>query len=313
MKESYIVYLTVNKINGKIYVGVHKTNIPNKFDGYLGNNVWVRKSGKKFPNPQTPFQRSVSKHGYDSFTRHTLFVFSTAEEAFKREAEIVTTDFIKSHKNYNAATGGLGGGIAYILKPIHQYNTQGVHIKSYNLSTEVLELIETADNKDLVWANIVSCTKGFAKEAYGFRWSFKLKKHLPKQPEIKLQKVHQYSLTGEYLNTFDSASIAARELVGDSEAANTIRKCARGIYSKAYGFLWSFSKTEDIKERVVLIIEQRKRTHKYTKTGGFVESFDSLGEAVKSLKDGAHKTPISKCMDGRRKSAYGFVWKSEKI
>lgn len=37
----YIVYCTVNLINGKIYVGVHKTDNPDKFDGYIGNGVYI--------------------------------------------------------------------------------------------------------------------------------------------------------------------------------------------------------------------------------------------------------------------------------
>ena len=35
MEDKYIVYLTMNLVNKKIYVGVHKTKTPYKFDGYL--------------------------------------------------------------------------------------------------------------------------------------------------------------------------------------------------------------------------------------------------------------------------------------
>lgn len=37
----YIVYLTTNLINRKIYVGVHKTENPDIFDGYLGNGLTI--------------------------------------------------------------------------------------------------------------------------------------------------------------------------------------------------------------------------------------------------------------------------------
>lgn len=39
----YIVYQTINKINGKIYVGVHGTENPNVFDQYLGNGSYANK------------------------------------------------------------------------------------------------------------------------------------------------------------------------------------------------------------------------------------------------------------------------------
>ena len=37
----YIVYLTNNIINNKIYVGVHKTEDSNIFDGYYGNGLII--------------------------------------------------------------------------------------------------------------------------------------------------------------------------------------------------------------------------------------------------------------------------------
>jgi len=34
-----IVYLTVNTVNKKIYIGIHDTENPDKFDGYIGNGI----------------------------------------------------------------------------------------------------------------------------------------------------------------------------------------------------------------------------------------------------------------------------------
>lgn len=38
----YIVYRTTCLINNKIYVGVHHTDDPNIFDGYLGRGLWKK-------------------------------------------------------------------------------------------------------------------------------------------------------------------------------------------------------------------------------------------------------------------------------
>ena len=38
--KEYIVYMTINLVNNKIYIGVHKTNLE-FFDGYLGNGVYL--------------------------------------------------------------------------------------------------------------------------------------------------------------------------------------------------------------------------------------------------------------------------------
>ena len=35
----FIVYCTTNIVNKKIYIGVHKTENPDKFDGYVGCSV----------------------------------------------------------------------------------------------------------------------------------------------------------------------------------------------------------------------------------------------------------------------------------
>lgn len=35
----YIVYQTINTVNNKIYIGVHGTEDPETFDGYIGNGI----------------------------------------------------------------------------------------------------------------------------------------------------------------------------------------------------------------------------------------------------------------------------------
>lgn len=90
MKKHNLVYKTTNLVNGKFYIGVHSTNKIE--DGYLG-------SGRIF-------KRALKKYGLESFFREILFDFPTAEEAFAKEEELVTLEFINQKDNYNFKTGG---------------------------------------------------------------------------------------------------------------------------------------------------------------------------------------------------------------
>lgn len=90
----YIVYKTINLVNGKIYIGVHATETPYEFDGYFG-------SSKHLTN-------SRNKYGDENFIRETLFVFSTSEEAYAKEAEVVNIEFVNSKDTYNLKIGGFG-------------------------------------------------------------------------------------------------------------------------------------------------------------------------------------------------------------
>lgn len=55
--------------------------------------------------------------------------------------------------------------------------------------------------------------------------------------------VDQLTLTGEYIQTFASAAIAAREMVGHNRNISNITAVCNGKWKSAYGFKWRF--TED--------------------------------------------------------------------
>lgn len=144
----YIVYLTINKkskINeiNRIYCGVHQTNDPEVFDGYIGCGVYINQPST-YMYPKTPFQYAVKKYGVDSFTRETLYIFDTAEEAYKKEAEIVDQNFIKQDHVYNACLGGLSGTH---YKKLYQFDLKGNLIKVWELSKEAYEFYNIPKEK----------------------------------------------------------------------------------------------------------------------------------------------------------------------
>lgn len=89
----YYLYQITNKVNGKIYVGVHKTK--NLNDGYMGSGKIIRSA--------------IVKHGISNFSKVILETFENAEAMYAREAEIVTDEFLIREDTYNLRRGGHGG------------------------------------------------------------------------------------------------------------------------------------------------------------------------------------------------------------
>jgi hypothetical protein len=88
-----MIYKITNNINGKIYVGCHKTNDIN--DGYMGSG--------------THLKHAQAKYGIENFSKEILHLCSNSDEMFETEAKIVTTEFVADTSTYNLKEGGSGG------------------------------------------------------------------------------------------------------------------------------------------------------------------------------------------------------------
>lgn len=136
----YIVYLTTNlsdKANGinKIYIGVHKTEDPKVFDGYLGDGVYVSQAST-FKYPKTILQYAVKKYGVKSFRRETLYIYNTAKEAYLKEKELVDLHFISQQHTYNVY---VGGNYDHNQQPLYQYDLAGKLIKKWEHATDAYD------------------------------------------------------------------------------------------------------------------------------------------------------------------------------
>ena len=125
----WIVYRTTCKINGKFYIGVHKTETDEIFDGYYGNGIQIPKHTYSITHPKYPFHFAFKKYGQDQFYRETLAKFDNPIDAYKYEAKLVTP-------------GGLHS-IVNTSKKVYQYSLEGKLLKIWdciNTASKILQI-----------------------------------------------------------------------------------------------------------------------------------------------------------------------------
>ncbi|MEX1381978.1 hypothetical protein [Lutibacter sp.] len=132
----YFTYITINKLNGKVYYGVHKTE--RLRDGYIGCGICSMATAINLKNRgiKSHFIDAVVKYGYKNFKRKTHKFFDTREEAYKYERKVVNKNFVNNKNTYNIRIGGLGGDIPSLRKKCAYINVYTLEIKKFNSLTE---------------------------------------------------------------------------------------------------------------------------------------------------------------------------------
>jgi hypothetical protein len=118
----YVIYKITNQIDGKFYIGSHKTKDLN--DNYMGSGKYLKKAQEKY--------------GIENFKKEILFVFDTADEMYKKEAEIVNEDFLATENTYNLKIGGFGGWDYINEKALYGFSDKEIAKKGRKITNELL-------------------------------------------------------------------------------------------------------------------------------------------------------------------------------
>ena len=219
--EKYIVYQTTNKINNKIYIGVHCTNNPDGFDGYIGCGVRITQPCT-YMNPKTPFQYAVKKYGTGAFIRTTLAKFDTKEEAYELESKIVNKEFLQREDVYNLVEGGE----FHITRQtkIYMYDLEGNFEMEFNGVNEAVRYVNP-DHNQKGGSHIIRAIKQ-GHQYHGHQFSYeKVEKLKNLTSHRKMSTVERPYAGGKVGRYDDNGNLL--------ETFNTMTECVKAGYKNA--------------------------------------------------------------------------------
>ena len=208
------IYQITNDINGKIYIGKTEFSIEKRFKEHCSDAF-------RDKNEKRPLYAAMRKYGIEHFHIEILEETDNLEER-----EIYWIEEKQSFKNgYNATFGGDG----------KKYIDYDLVITTYNELQDISETARKLDIHPKTVSNILHSRNIKIKPSY----------------KILLEKtgkpVDQYSLDGEYIQTFPSLMEAAKELgkIPDKKthrgATGHIADVCCGKRKTAYGYIWKYN------------------------------------------------------------------------
>lgn len=296
--DKYIVYVTINLKNWKIYIGQHKLS-EGKEDYYLGNGCYGNKPNT-YAHPKYPFQYAVKKYGPKNFRRITIAEFESEQEALTLESILVNDTYLKRSDVYNIALGG--GKLPNTKKEIHQYNLNGQFIQSW-------ESVISAGQKLKVSKSSISNAVNQKTTAGNFYWSYDKvdcldlsKFYVRKNPVT----IYLYDSTGTYVDSFTTCAAASQYL----NCPGTLIMRALKTKIKVRGYYVSDFKYEQfpIPEKFTI---KNKPVYQYDISGAFVKAWENVTSVWKFFKKKSSSTLI--CAIKRQSLFEGYQWRVEKF
>ena len=288
----YIVYETTNLVNNKFYIGVHKTEDSNIFDGYIGCGVYMQQPSS-YMNPKTPFQFAVKKYGIKNFRRKTLKVFDNIDDALKLEAELVDINFIKRTDTYNVALGRTEIGITqFLYHSTYKYSASGKLVGSYESVTEAAK--DAGCEEKVIYRAIKSGMKiGDYYYSYTLTDNF-----IPnKLPSLKGKTIYIYDLEGNYVTSLLSGE-ELKNFFNITHYGNIRQAILNDRPYKDYQL--SLEKKDKLHKANAL----SKRIGCYDLNGNLIEEFSSTKQATKKYGSG-----VFRVLNNRQKQTKGFIFK----
>lgn len=213
--NNYIVYMHINKVNGKKYIGI--TSQPSE------KIRWKRGSGYA---KQKRFYSAIKCYGWDNFEHLVLERGLSKEQAEKREEELIFGHKSNDLKyGYNIENGGV----------VHKMSDeQKDHLREVNTGKKHTEktkkkMSETQKKVDHSWLR----GRKQSKETIAKRFA-----NMSGSGNPRARAVFQYALDGTFIKKYSCMKDAVEEL--NLKTSSHISGCCSHKRKQAYGFMWSY-------------------------------------------------------------------------
>lgn len=215
MTKGGIVYMIMNCINGKKYIGRDANANPS----YLGG-------GRRL-------KIAIRKYGRDNFIKITLRKCPDKEDRLYWEQYYLDLYNAKNNPNlYNISPSSLWGAEG-TGKVVYQYDKNGLFVCKFDSCRMAHR--DTGING----STIARCVIGASRSAGGYFWSYNRYEVYPflVSHKSKMKPVIQFDLNGNSINEFNSITEACLHVGADKR---NVSDCLRGKTKTCHKYKWEF-------------------------------------------------------------------------
>ena len=243
------------------------------------------------------FTNALKKYGKDNVRGEILVDNLTFEEAQKQEQYYIHLyDTTNKEKGYNITHGGEGYTLYDyydILEEFKKHNNFKLTLEKFGCTSKTL----------------LNILEGFGYNRQELISDIYRQNYL----ENRNTTVLQYDLKGNFIQMFDTALDAAKAV--GLKSASSISEVCNNKRNKAGNFYWRFKlDLDEIPQKInVQFSEKRWKTKigQYTLDNKLIRIYDSITEANLSLGKAKNDSSITAVCKGRRRTAFGYIWKYE--